>query len=255
MRDVDNDVELPNDIVVGCRLSSIGLFSQCHISKVILKFGQFSVEFSSGDTILGVVNGLHTKDNQTFKVTGLQSFFAGFLVLGNSKAVKQADQVYTFTSTTGAIEESLVTVYDPPTVSKLLHNGASLAGEIKLELTNMDATVNNDSIAFTIVNNLNITSRQDFTAELLTCKNPVIGAINNVEPKKDQSGSNNIDIIGIEPVTITVSAGIVEIGSGVVTLESICKPVVIPPVDATDTYFTDLRTTVDPEWKQWPDYN
>lgn len=254
MLDSENGAELPNNVIVACRVSSTLDYSQCYISKVILALGKVSIEFAAGGVILGVANGQHTKDNQTFKINGLQPFFSGFVTLGDSTFVKQASQVFNFTSEAGEIEPSLVTVYEPPAVSALVHNGKKLTGEVKLELLNMDAIVNNETIEFSVINLSEIASRQDFSAELLTCKNPVIGSINGVEPKKE-SGGNNIDIIGIAPVTITTAAGAIQIGSGAIEISDICKPVVIPPVNEEKEYYADLKTVEEPEWKQWPAFD
>lgn len=254
VQDSGSEEELSNDVIVGCRLSSSLDYCQCYISRVLLKQGKVSVEFSSEGVVLGVANGPHTKNNQSFKITGLQPFFAGFVILGNVAAVQYADRVYNFTADSGAIEDSLVTVYPAPDVSGLLHNGKVLTGEVKLELANMDAAVGNETIDFSVVNPVNIISRQDFTAELLTCKNPVIGGINSVEPKKS-SGSNNIDIVGIAPVTITVVGGTVQVGSGDIEVPDICKTIVLPPANNNDKYYTDIKTATEQEWKQWPEYN
>jgi hypothetical protein len=93
-----------------------------------------------------------------------------------------------------------------------------------LNLSNLDAVIGKDSIEFSVVSPLEIVSRGDFTAGLLTCKNPVIGSINTVQ-------GHNIDIVGIKPVTVVVSGGKIEIGSEGVTVEEVCKPIVIPPVN------------------------
>jgi hypothetical protein len=247
MLDLDSRDELANDVIVGCRISSTDTYKEVYVSKVYIKQGRISIEFTSSGLILGVANGIISADNQTLKITGMQSFFSGYVIIGNRFAVNEADRSYHFDSSSGAIEDSCITVYPVPGVTKLIHNGKELTGSVELNLSNLDAVIGKDSIEFSVVSPLEIVSRGDFTAGLLTCKNPVIGSINTVQ-------GHNIDIVGIKPVTVVVSGGKIEIGSEGVTVEEVCKPIVIPPVNNSDAYYTDIETALLKEWQTWPDY-
>ena len=252
----DNNGNTPsNDIMVGCRLMvDIANYPSylLGITKLYYNQGFVAVELSSNTGVLGVAKGQITQSNQSLPISSLVPTFSGSVVIGNPDSVQdQACFVYSVTS--GALEPSTITVYPPPTITGVVHNGR-ITGQVTFAPTNLTISSSGQTITFTVIAPTDVASRVDKTARLLTCANPIISGINTVKPFPTTNG-NNIDIYGIDPVTIsTGSGGVVTVGT-TKTVAEVCKPQTIPPTDDSNAYPFDITTTETTEWKTWPQFS
>lgn len=247
-----NGSVLPTDLIVGCRVTTDFAHKDVYISKVFTSNGQISIEFSGNSHVLGTAQGTITNSNQAIPIIPVINNFAGYVIVGNLDTTQNIAN-YTFTSSTGLLEASTITIFTPPAITSLIHNGQKMTGKAVFQVTGLVLGVDGQVIGLTVLAPSDVASRVDQTSALLTCSNPIISGINSVTPSPNGSG-NNIDIYGISPVTISIVDGVIQVGTIGLTLADVCQPVNIPPLDTTETY-GDITTATVTEWSTWPQYN
>lgn len=241
----------PDDLIVGCRIMYTD--PVVYISKVTTNNNFISIEFHNNSTVIGTAQGTVSLDAITLSIVPIDTNLSGFIIIGNIDSTV-ANSTYSFDSTTGALEPSVITIFTPPGVTNITTSTNTLTGNILIDPTNLTMTVDSNSIELDVIAPTDISSRMDRTANLLTCLNPIISGINSVVPLL-KDGNWNIDIYGIAPIQITSIAGKITVGTNGVSLPNICNQTNIPPLDETSDYHGDIMTVDSPEWQSWPQYN
>ena len=240
---------LPKDVFVGARITTDPIYRNIYVSKVVTNNGIVSIEFRCGEQVLGAATAKVVNDNQTIPITSLYPNFSGYIVIGNKDSL-DTNQTYLFDNNALLLEPSTITVFVPPAITGIKVKNKTITGKVVFNSTTLTITSDAFGTNFTTIAPSTVASRLDKTATGLTCKNPVISGINTVKP--DLSG--NIDIYGIDPVVISTSTGKVTISTPDLPLTEACKKQNIPPTNNSDSYFDDVTTTTQPEWKTWPQY-
>lgn len=255
---------MDNSLVVGCSLS---LSSRSNpdvvsVSRVTATNSNVHVEFSWDGEVVAVGSGRITRDNQTLALIDKTGNPAGHCVIGSRTLVDQLNHSYRFTGTNGLLESSCVKYHPAPKVTGLIHNGVTATGKLLLELTNLKLVQIDGKLLINVSSLQQVNSRGDKTSQWLTCDNAVITGINDVKP---EPGTGLIELYGISPVTVTVTANGIQVGlvEGV-SLDTLCKDINTPAASNSNEYKGYLEandpernvlTTNDPEWKDWPQYN
>ncbi len=238
-------IQLPTDIIVGARLMTDSLYP-VYITKIWINNLVINIELTSNNIVIGYCTDKLQANNQALTIKSLSSVaISGFITIGN------IDNCVTpqFYALNAELEPSTITLFNPPAIKGIEHNGELMTGI---------GTIQSSSLAVTTTNNINIAvitpdevaSRLDRTSQLLTCNNPIISGINTVKPNL----AGNIDVYGIHPVRITVTQGVLTIDTEE-EIGDLCSPVNIPPIDTSNIYFEDIVTTTTTEWQTWPQFN
>lgn len=257
-------VEIPQDLITSVQISTIYNKHKLFISKIYVDEGFMSVtinDYTDGSSV-GSFNGKVGSDFSVLTLSSTLSYVSGQLTTGKKESLKKLQKGVYFlrdelndlgSRDNGLLEDSTIFVYTPPVVSKIKNRTKSLAGKIttsKGDNINIKS-LSLDEIKLEVTNVESVLSNNEFTAGLDNCPTPIIKKINSVYP--DVNG--NIDVYGIMPIVINVETGELALASGLDLLD-VCpeKKKIAPPVDLSDSYYTDILTATSPEWKLWPDF-
>lgn len=249
----ENGQILPEKLIASMQISVPGVYSKLYVSKVYCGNGLLSVTINeyATETPIGTFRGLVTSKYQVLPLESFLDSASGNLVVGDPAGMNELTGGSLFSKDNGLIEDSAIFCYTPPGVTLLTHDQEELTGRINLVLDNLTSEITGEEILLSVSNISLITSNNDFHGELNNCPTPLIRKINTVSPNED----GNIDIYGILPVTINVGTGEVEIIPGL-TLDEACpeRLKISPPDNDSDTYYTDILTATEPEWRTWPNF-
>jgi hypothetical protein len=180
------------------------------------------------------------------------TFVSGNMTIGRASSFKGAEGVYYLNN--AEIEPSAVFCFTPPGVVKLVHETTTLTGLVTTSVSsNMLQTITlPNTILFSVTNTNSIISNNEFSGDTNSCSTPIITKINTVSP--DSSG--NIDIYGIDPLSIAISTGQFELVTAL-GITDVCpeKNKISPPTNNSDSYHTDILSATSPEWKTWPRFS
>lgn len=258
-------VEIPQELITSIQISTIYNKHKLFISKIYVDEGFMSVtinDYNDGSSIASF-NGKVTTDFTVLPLSSSLSYISGQLTTGKKEALKLLqkgvyfirDELHDLGSRdNGLLEDSTIFVYTPPAVSKIKNRNKSLAGKVTISKGDNLAikTLSPVEVKLEVTNVESVLSNNEFTAGLDNCPTPVIKKINSVYP----NNNGNIDIYGIMPIVINVETGELGLASGLDLLD-VCpeKKKIAPPVDLSDSYYTNILTATSPEWKLWPDFN
>ncbi len=260
-----NGQYLPSGLLTSMQISSIKTHLNLFISKVFASKNFISVTINKveDESVVGVFSGTVTKDFDVVPLSSTLTFISGNLTIGNLETLNNMRKgVYiirdkennTGSIENGLIEASCIFCYTPPLVKKIKIKNKELVGQLT---TSTGENIKKDkSVAQTtnlsITNKMKVQANSEFSGGINSCPTPIIKKINTVYP--DENG--NIDIYGILPIVIDVGSGSLGMESGL-DLYDVCpeRNKISPPVDNTDTYYTDILTAETPEWKQWPNFS
>lgn len=243
-------VELPQNLLCALQISAPYSFSDLYISQIYAtdNFISIVVNEYNTDVVVGTIQGAVTQDLTVLYLEATLPTISGKLIIGQASSLAQIAGSNYLAKADGRIEASCILSYTPPAVSKITNDEHIKTGNIGFILDNL--TLNTDTSVHLGVDDVSlITSNNDFNGALNNCGLPIITKINTVSP--DNVG--NIDIYGILPVSIEIGTG--EIGLlSELTIDEVCpeRTPLVPPVDNTDVYHTDILTATAPEWKSWP---
>lgn len=245
-----NGLELPQSLLAGLQISVPYGLHNLYISKIFANTNFLSIVIShyDSDEFVGSFSGIVTTDFSTLTLETIIPVVSGKLIVGSVDAIDLILGNNTLDKDVGRLEDSTILCYNPPGVSAITKTGTPKTGQLLLAADNIAIDETTDFL-LTVIDKSLIASNNDFTGKLDNCGLPLIRKINTVLP--DSSG--NIDIYGIDPITIDISSGLVDLISGL-TLDQVCPERVplTPPTDNTDVYYTDILTATAPEWKGWP---
>jgi len=202
-------------------------------------------------TYLGFFDGKITGDHQQLKLRPIIPTCFGSITIGRLEALAAFEGFHNFTEDTGRVEDSLVTFMVPPALKSITVHGTRLTGRIGLEYSNVKRVTDPSDILLEVINKEQVRALND-TGSAFACPTRPIGTMNGVTP--DVAG--NIDIYGIAPVSVQVTAeGLIFDVPGLTKAKLCTEEQRIPPLVATSAYLQDIRTATNPEWKSWPQYN
>ena len=237
---------IPADLIVGMSLSTIYAQSDLYISHIAVRntFLSIAIVDSSTGVAVGSFNGNITSDYQTLPLTSAQNYTAGSCVVGHIATLIDLQGSWNFTYAASKIEPSCVLWHNLPNISGLTYHGQRVAGNITLNLTNISANGN----MLSIIDNSTMLANNDFTM-LTGCPTPFLFSISGVTP----NSAGNIDIYGILPIKVSIDAGSIVVNSPTYTLDVGCpaKTLMTPPLNTSNTYYTDILTATSPEYKLW----
>jgi hypothetical protein len=239
---------MPTDIIVALRVTCASTELELYVSKVITNNGVVSITVNGASGPIGFANGTIVMPNQSLLIYNQSKGVIGTVTIGNVDAVS-SKQTFVFDNTNGLVEPSVVTVLSAPSVTSLNVKGVKLVGAIKLTSNTAGITAGG-TIGLNVTRPDDIQSRNDISANRLTCGNNVIGGINTVTP--DENG--NIDIYAVIPVQVSIVSGNIKLDSPGTPLTKICKTLNLPPTDSTQTSHQSISVITTPEWSGWPQY-
>lgn len=250
--DVDGK-ELPQDLITSMQITAdISDFADpVYISKVYIKNSYISVVVSRQNTALGCFSGKITTHFQSIKLTPFLPTVSGTMTVGKLGSIQTVNDLFVLTDETAALEDSVIFKFTPPGLTSF--NGIT-TGHVSLIGDNISLAVVDNDIELQVIDINKILSRNDINGANDTCLTPIITHLNTVPP--DING--NIDIFGIDPVTIevTVLESSVTIEPNLV-LDDVCpeRNPLQPPANDSDNYYSDILTTISPEWLNWDQFN
>ncbi len=256
-RSIDN-VDMPLSLIAGCKITSqLGMLN-VFISKVYVKGTMLNIALSylsETDQLLslGYFNANITEDYQVIPMTAFVPSVSGTLIVGNLSAMATIQGCHQFTQEAGQLEYSCVTCIQLPTLLSIVVDGTKITGDITLATENITKTVEDALFSLSVTRNTLVTSNNDTHSNRLNCPTSVITGINSVEP--DSNG--NIDVFGISPVVVTVSAEGITVDVEGLEFEDVCKNVqnIIPPIPVNDPdTYPNFLDTENPEWQTWPKF-
>lgn len=248
--------KLPTSLIVGLQLTTLYTYRKLYIEKIYAKQNFVSILIREVDTniVVGNFSGVVTDSYTVLSLDPVIKEISGTLTIGNPAAIDLINGVGLLNSIDGRIEDSTIFCFTPPAVTSIIHKDTAATGFITLSTENITITAALRNFSLEVINPNLILSRADIRAEYGNCNTPLIKKINTVEP--DNNG--NIDIYGIDPVTIAVGAHKLGFDTTGLTLVDICpeKQKLSPPIsDITDAYHGNILTTNTPEWKTWPEFS
>lgn len=248
--------QLPDPIITSLNISvanDIG-YSRLYISKVTIKGKYISVVVNDveSELALGTFSKLITKDFEVINLTPYLSTISGFMTIGTVESFKQFQGAYHFEKDSTELEESVLFIYPPTGVIKLVNAAISSVGKITLIGQNVTITPTGNNMSLDVIDHTRILANNVLAGRYANCPTPVITKINTVTP--DSEG--NIDIYTILPMTIEVSGDNLSLVPNL-TINDVCPELnkIYPPADTSDTYYSDITTEKTPEWKTWPYFN
>lgn len=249
----DSGDVLPQELITSIQISIPYGLHDLYISKVYAARSFISLtlrQISTNDAI-GHFSGF-VIDNQTvLNLTPYIDTVSGTITIGLASAVTSLNGSYTLSVENGTLEPSTIFCFTPPAVTSLSKDDVKARGNITLVLENLALDISS-ALALSVINDRTIRSSNDLISTLGNCKTPRIRKINTVSP----SPSGNIDVYGILPISIDVSSGTVNPITAL-TLDDVCpeRTKIYPPENNSDTYYTDVLTATEPEWKTWPQFS
>lgn len=248
-------VELPQALITSIQISVPYAYRDVYICKIFGKDGFVSILLKENLTnlVLGSFSGQITESNQLLTLDSLFPNVSGSITIGNAESVSSLNGSHYLTYNDGVLEGSTVFCFATPAVTSINVKDKVVTGFVSLIGENITFTENSQEILLSVTNPNVILSKNDFSGVFDNCNSPLIKKINTVTP--DSNG--NIDIYGILPVVISVSAGKIEFDTPTLTIPDVCpeKRKLAPPVNNSDDYYTDIETNKIPEWKSWPEFS
>lgn len=248
---------LPTDVLSAARFTVTATYGLVYISRLYIVGDYLNILIGSligGHlTYLGFFDGVVTTDYQILRMSSLVPSAYGTMVLGKKASLVNFQGYHSFTSTTGRIEDSLVTWITPPVLTSVIHGDKTLTGNIALQFNNVRQVMNTTDLQLEVISKEAVKAVNDTSSKYLNCPTNPIGSINNVQP--DENG--NIDIYGISPVVINVNRANASISLTVPTIgrDELCgEPKQIPPNNPVTTY-GNIKQVAAPEWQSWPHYS
>lgn len=185
----------------------------------------------------------------------------GSVVVGNMQTVLDNEGSFIFDTSSALLESSCHFVTPRPAVTAILVKDRRLTGHVLLATDNVSSSFSaneEECLLFTgasvpcraywnlgILSPELVASRRDRTVNRFTCATNAIKQINSVSP----DGSGNIDIFGIVPVHVSVAAFGVTLATTDVGFDTICPPVIVPKLLASNDYIGSILSATNPEWK------
>jgi hypothetical protein len=249
-----NNQSVPTDIIVGLRLTCVASDLDVYIDKIVTKNYVVGVSLSGSNGPIGYASSLLTDSNQSILIKSYNTGgVIGNVTIGNLESAKSF-QSFKFNNTNGLVEGSCLSIIPPPAVTNLAIKGNYLTGRISLTSSSL-AVDASSTINISVIDPGAIQSRRDTNAEYLTCDNLIIGGINGVVP----DSNNNINICAIAPLQITYTTingiSVWQFTTPGLDLTNLCKPVNLPPINPSNTYYTPLSGATNPEWTGWAQYS
>ncbi len=244
-------LDIPLALIAGAQITVKYSNREVYISQIYISGNIFSATIT--DNLTGLALGSFTtnvtKNYQTIGITPFVTDVAGTLVIGSRNAFVDFQGSHTLTYAAGRIEDSLVFCFTPPLVKKISNEANAVSGFVTLSGTNITIENTSQDVALAITNKALVLANADQSSELGNCPTPYISHINTVTPDED----GNIDIFGILPVVIAADGNVIQAGTGTMELADLCqaKNKRLAPEDATNTYYTNILTAENPEWKTW----
>ena len=222
-----------------------------YISKIVTKNNFISVVINSytSDLAVGSFSKAIVEDYQTINLTSYISGVSGQLTVGKLNALVDFQGAFHFQKENAEIEESTIFVYPTPAVTAVVNNSTKSTGKISLLGKNVSIAVEGNDITLDVIEYTKVLAHNALAGQYDNCTNPIIEKINTVTPDED----GNIDIYTILPMTIDVSGENLELTPNL-TIEQVCPELnkIYPPLNISDTYYSDILTEKTPEWKTWP---
>lgn len=256
----DQGTEIPLTFLAGMSISSVLGYHDLYISKIVVNGNAVNVTIrnTSPDVTIGYFNVIITQDFQTVPMTSYRNNASGYIVFGSMESLGLIQGNHTFNSTTGKIEDSVITCVVTPILTSIIADGKTITGEVKFEYDNITSITSGFEIDLSIIDMNAIMSRNDFSSERNSCPTNAIGSINGVKP----TSGGNIDIYGILPVVIDITSSGIQLSTPGIGLTELCTNVKnnIPPIPGgteadKNQYIDDFLTATEEEWKTWPQYN
>ena len=247
---------LPDGLFCAAQFSAPGWCKKLQIRRVYVNDNYINVLMScyNGNiqTYVGYFDGVVTGDFTKLTFSALDPTIYGMLTIGRLADLKTLNGFYNFANDTAMIEDSLVTYITPPPVSALLVKDAKLTGRIGLEYVNVQQLTNPSALQLDVLSKDSIRAKNDKSAQFGSCRTNPIGSMNGVTPDPD----GNIDIYGIAPVKITVTAEGLRVDVTGISKADLCaEDKRIPPLVPISSYLKDITKATVPEWKTWPQYS
>jgi len=274
----DSGSTLPTSFIVAARLTAATELvkgRQAYISQLTINDGQFSltisvVDIGGGPRALWYGSAALTKDYQVvpmqFNVEAMEilgenieqqqhAAGSGFIITGLLDDLKTTQASFTFPPGATNLEPSVVTYVKPPGLTALKIKNKTVRGVVQVDLNNIGSlnllTADGYDWQLRVVDPRLVESRVDKTSSRLTCNTPTIKQINSVPP----NSKGNIDIFGIEPVTIEVTGFGVALRTTGFQLSDLCRPSNVPISLENNNYQGSILSAEQPEWKLlWPQY-
>lgn len=244
-----NGVAIPVGLLSSCRVTTTYNKRNVFVSKIIIKDNKVNITLTDNNTgtALGCFNGTVDKDHQSLVYTSFTNDSFATATFGLVSTLQlQGDYVLDYDN--GRLEDSVVFCFTRPLVEQLVHNGTSATGNVEITGDNITVTTS-PSLLLSVTDKSLVVSAGDKSSVFGNCGTPVITKIGNVSP--DSNG--NIDIYGISPVTIAVTASGLQVGTGTLTFDDLCqaRQARLAPTSTSNTYYADILTITEPEWKTW----
>lgn len=274
----DSGLPLPTSFIVAARLTaatSLLIGRQAYISQLTVNGSQLSITVSVIDgggrpRALWFGSAVLTKDYQVipmqFNVEAMEALGenteqqqhaagGGFIVAGLVDDIKSTQASFAFSVGATNLEPSTVVYIKPPGLTGVKVKGKTLRGIVRVDITNIGSlnllTADGYDWRLRIIEPGLVESRVDKTSSRLTCNTPAIKQINSVPP----NSAGNIDIFGIEPVTIQVTGFGIALRTTGFQLSDLCRPSNVPVSLEQNNYQGSILSAEQPEWKLlWPQY-
>lgn len=255
---------LPNSWITSMQISAPYGLHDLYISRINVSSNFLSVTINnySDSSFVGTFAGKIPKDYTTLNLVSHRKDVSGTMTTGpmiDFSKVQRGSFYFRNEHTAegdkefGRIEASCIFCFKPPTVSKIKIGSKEMLGRLTISSgDNISAYFDTDRFQLDVTNQTAIKAKAEFTGKLNSCDTPIVKKINTVYP--DENG--NIDIYGIVPIVIDVTSGELTFTSEV-ALETVCPDLnkISPPADNdSNDYYTNILTTIIPEWKTWPNF-
>lgn len=254
-------VEIPLTLIGGLSISTELGKHTLYISKIVVNgnYINVTVSCSSPAITIGYFSATITEDFQSVPMTATQDYAAGHIVFGFMNSLELIQGSHTFDLADMRIEDSTIACLQRPPLLYIEADGKKITGEVTLAFDNIkDESVDSAIRELRIIDMNAVMSRNDASSDRQSCPTNMIGSLNGVKP----TSGGNIDIYGILPVIIDVTATGIKVTTPGIGFGEICTNVKenIPPIPAgteseKNTYIDDILTTDTEEWKTWPQYN
>ena len=243
----------PSEIITSMQVSTIYGEHDIKITKVYITKGFISVTIATDDEVLGCFAGKVLTDFAVIPFTPANeiNYVSGTMTVGRQEDLLTCKGSFHFDDSAQAkLEGSVVFCFTPPPVKKLVHENNEIAGRVTTSVSrNMTQTVPSPHVLlYSVTDTTSILSNNEFSGSIDTCPTPIIRKINTVLP--DSEG--NIDIYGILPIHMDIATGQLEIATPL-ELVDVCpeKNKISPPVNNSDSYYTDILNAGIAEWRTW----
>ena len=251
----DAGVKMPLAVFTGAQFSTTAEYPFLYISKVYVKDGYINVLVSSivasVATPVGYFDGRIKEDYQTLKMTAIAPAAYGAIILGPMDTFTGFQGYHTYTSQATRVEDSLLTYVTPPGLTAISVGKDTLAGHLALEYVNVRRSTAIGLLGLEVINKDQVKAKNDVSAKFSNCGVPAIGDMNGVTP--DEAG--NIDIYGISPIELQVTAQGLRLTVPTITRAKLCvEEKRIPPLVQSSTYNRAIGAATQPEWKGWSQY-